>query len=61
LMYWKDTLELTIEDEKGNSIPNKKYKFLLPTGEIRTGTLDGQGKVSINNVPPGEAIVKVTL
>ena len=58
MLKYKDWVEVTLKDEDGNAIPNKKFKAYLPDGRIEEGKLDSQGKAKIENVPPGKVNVK---
>jgi uncharacterized Zn-binding protein involved in type VI secretion len=53
LLRYKDWIEIELKDDEGNPIGNREYAIYLPTGEVRTGKLDGSGKARIENVPPG--------
>jgi len=59
LLYYEDWVTVQIKDDKGKVIGDKEFKAVLPTGEIREGKLDGNGKVKIEKVPPGK--IKITL
>jgi len=48
-----DDIELTIIDEKGNPIPNKKLTIYLNNGTILTIYTDERGKIKINQIPLG--------
>jgi hypothetical protein len=61
LLYWQDWIEIILKDETGKAIAGKKYKAYLPTGEIKQGTLNGQGKAKIQNTTPGKVNVRFTL
>ena len=54
LLYYEDWVELEFKDEDGNALANKKFKMILPTGEIKKGKLDGSGKTKIEKIPPGK-------
>ncbi len=58
LLLYTDYSEITLKDDEGNAIGNKKYKAHLPNGEIREGTLDDQGKAKIENISPGKLKIK---
>jgi uncharacterized protein (DUF2345 family) len=51
-------MEVVLKDDKGKALPNKKYAAILPTGEIRQGTLDSQGKAKLQKTIPGKMKVK---
>ncbi len=54
-----DDFEVTIVDDQGNAIANRPYQVILPSGEVREGTLDSSGKATIKDVPPGRVKFKV--
>jgi uncharacterized Zn-binding protein involved in type VI secretion len=51
-----DWIEICLKDNDGKSIPNKKFKAYLSSGEIRRGSLDGSGKAKLEKVPPGDVL-----
>lgn len=59
LMYVSDKIEITLKDDEGKALSDKEYKIKMPSGEIKTGKLDGSGKVKIDKVSPGK--VKINL
>jgi uncharacterized Zn-binding protein involved in type VI secretion len=54
VLTYRDYVEIQLNNKDNNPIPNAKYQLTLSTGEIREGTLDGNGFVHVNNVPPGK-------
>ena len=58
LLYLTDKVELELKDADGNVLKNKDFTAILPTGEIREGKSDGQGKVKIEDTAPGR--IKIT-
>ena len=54
LLKFKDYIELKLKDQDGNPLGNKNYRLTLSTGEVRNGTLDGQGHAKEENIPPGK-------
>ena len=58
ILLYTDYSEIILKDDEGNAIGNKKYKAHLPNGEIKEGTLDGQGKAKIEKIPPGKVKIK---
>jgi uncharacterized Zn-binding protein involved in type VI secretion len=57
ILRLKDWIEIELRDKDGNPMGNKKYRVHLPNGEIRKGTLDGNGYAKIDKVPPGRVQV----
>jgi hypothetical protein len=58
LLKFKDWIEIELLDEEGRGVANAKYALYLSSGEVRTGTLNGQGKKRIEDVPPTDHSVK---
>lgn len=54
LLLFKDWIEIELRDDEGRVVPNQHYKIALPDGTEREGDLDDQGKVRIEDVPPGQ-------
>ncbi len=54
LLYYEDKVEVQFKDEDGKALANKKYKAILPSGEIKEGKLDGNGIAKIEKIPPGK-------
>ncbi len=54
LLGLKAKAEVKFLDHEGKPLSNVKYKARTASGEIRTGTLDGQGKATLENISPGE-------
>ena len=50
-------VEIQLVGEDDSPIPNEKYALKLPGGKLLEGTLDGQGKVRIEGLPPGQCQV----
>ncbi len=48
-----DDLEFELQDEKGQGVGHADYEAAFPSGEIKKGKLDGQGKAKITDVEPG--------
>ncbi len=53
LLRFKDHLELTFINDKGEPMANAKYKLLLADGSEKSGNLDSDGKALIHSLPPG--------
>lgn len=60
-LTFADTLELELVDKDGNPARDVKYKVELPSGEIKQGTLDSEGKAKVDGVPPGKGQVTYDL
>jgi hypothetical protein len=58
LLSFEDYVELTVKDEKGNTLANEEYVLHLPDGSMRKGKLDGQGHKKEEKVPAGRYTVK---
>ncbi len=58
LLRYKDYFEIELLDEDGNGVGSQDYVFYLPSGDVRRGTLDGNGYKKEENVPPGQCRVE---
>jgi uncharacterized Zn-binding protein involved in type VI secretion len=59
-MLWVvDDLEFRLTDEDGQPIKDRSFQAFLSNGEVKSGTLDGDGKAKLEGVPPGQVRVKV--
>lgn len=54
-----DDMEIRIIDDEGNPVRDKTYRLYLSNGEVREGTLDGDGKATVEDVPPGQIRIAV--
>jgi len=54
----KHWIEIKLQDENGDPIPNEPYVIIGPEGEKHSGSLDGNGFVHIDGLDPGECEVK---
>jgi uncharacterized Zn-binding protein involved in type VI secretion len=52
-LYLRDWVDIVLKDHTGKAIANKKFKVMLPSGEIRRGSTDGTGTARIKSVSPG--------
>jgi len=50
-------IEIKLEDENGDPIPNESYVIIGPANDKHTGSLDGNGFVRIDGLDPGECEV----
>ncbi len=53
------TYTTTILDPEDNPVADRNVKVHFATGAIVEATTDGDGKIEINDVPPGQATVEV--
>ena len=58
LLEFKDWIEIELVDDNDEPIPDAEYEITMPDGETRSGTLDSEGKVKIEDVPPGQFVIK---
>ncbi len=54
LLKFKDWVDITVKDKLGIPITNKKYKLIFPDGTEKQGKLDEEGKIRIEDIPPGK-------
>lgn len=57
MLLINDELEILLTNDKGEPVPNEPYRVRLPTGEIRQGTLDSDGKATERQISPGKVQV----
>jgi uncharacterized Zn-binding protein involved in type VI secretion len=57
-MEYTDWLNIDLVDDEGNPVPNVEYMVYLSNGEIRRGTLDGNGHAREEDLPPGGCRVR---
>lgn len=53
LLKFKDWIEIKLEDENGNILPNEPFEIYLPDGSKYSGKLDDKGIAKVESVPPG--------
>jgi hypothetical protein len=58
LIYYKDFIEIKLQDEEDNPIGNAEYILYLSNGEVRKGKLDNNGYKKEEGIPPGKFGVK---
>ena len=51
-------IEIELVGEDGSPVPDEKYWIRLTDGREEEGTLDSEGKVRFDDIPPGVCIVK---
>ena len=54
LLKFKDWVEIEVKDKLGIPITNKDYKLLFPDGTEKEGKLTEEGKIRIEDLPPGK-------
>lgn len=55
LLEFKDWIEFELIDTSGNPIKEEEYELTFADGTKKKGKLDKEGKVRIEDVPPGKA------
>jgi len=58
ILEFKDWIEIELVDDEGNPIPDKEYEITLADGTKQEGTLDEEGKVRLEDIPPGNFTIK---
>ncbi len=53
MLRYQDWIEIRLKDDAGNVVPNEDFVLYLANGEVRRGTLDGDGFKKVEKVPPG--------
>ncbi len=59
-LKFKDAIELLLKDEAGQPLANANYKVIFADSSEKTGSADGDGKITIEDVPPGPYRVILT-
>jgi hypothetical protein len=59
MLFFKDWLEIDLKDGQDQPIADEEYRLVLPSGEVRKGTLDRNGHARIEDVPPGRARIEI--
>ena len=54
LLEYKDDIEFKLKDKDGNAIPDKKYRLILPSGEVKEGKLGGGGDGKATDIRTGQ-------
>ncbi len=57
LLLFKDWIEIQLVDDQHDSVPNQHYVVTLPDGTTREGDLDDNGRVRLEDIPPGEVTI----
>jgi len=58
LLEFKDWIEIELVDDNDEPIPDVEFEITLPDGSTQSGRLDSEGKVKIEDVPPGQFVIK---
>ena len=58
LLGYQDWIEIELRDENGKPIPNEEYVLYLSNGEVRKGSLDGNGSKKEKNIPPVDSRIR---
>ncbi len=61
LLEYKDDIEFKLKDKDGNPIADKKYRVILPSGEVKEGKLDGDGHANETDVAPGKLKISINV
>ncbi len=59
LLFFKDWIEVNLKDAEDKPLGREEYQLVLPSGEVRKGSLDRNGYARIENVPPGRARLEI--
>jgi hypothetical protein len=59
LLEFKDWIEVNLCDDAGNAIGEKEYVIHLADGQQRSGTLDEDGHVREEDLPPGRVTIEI--
>jgi uncharacterized Zn-binding protein involved in type VI secretion len=54
ILEYKDFIELSLCDDDDQPAANALFRVFLSNGEVREGSLDGNGYKKVENVPPGK-------
>ncbi len=58
ILHLSDFLDVGLKDSEGNNKNSESFKVHFSSGEIRSGSLDGTGKLRFEDVPPGTAKIE---
>jgi uncharacterized Zn-binding protein involved in type VI secretion len=61
LLEYKDDIEFALKDKEGGAIPDKKYRLILPSGEVKEGKLGGGGDAKATDIPPGKLKISINV
>jgi hypothetical protein len=60
LLEYRHAVEIRLQDENQEPMPDMEYILRLPDGTERKGKLDAEGKAVVNDAPAGPVKVKFT-
>lgn len=58
LLKFKDWVEIVLNDNMGNPVPDEDYVLTLPDGSEKKGKLDKKGRAVEKGIPPGKINVE---
>jgi uncharacterized Zn-binding protein involved in type VI secretion len=61
LLEYKDDIEFKLKDKDGNPISDKKYRVILPSGEVKEGKLGSGGEGKETDVAPGKLKISINV
>lgn len=61
LLEYKDDIDFTLKDRDGNPISDKKYRVIIPSGEVKEGKLGGGGNAKVADVAPGKLKISINV
>jgi len=53
-----DWIELLLQDEKGQPVPDEAFSVALPNGRVIEGSLDKKGHARVEGIPAGTCTVQ---
>ena len=57
LLEFKDWIQIELQDVNGNPVPDVEYEIKMPDGSTKSGKLDSEGRVKVENIPPGQFVI----
>jgi hypothetical protein len=59
ILKFLDSIEIKLVDNKGNALPDKNYKLILPDSTKKEGKTDSDGNIKLDDLPPGKIRVEL--
>lgn len=53
-------ITIALVDERGQAVPNERYRIELPDGSVREGQLNASGRAHIDDIDPGQCRLTFT-